>query len=332
MNSKSFRNSEEIFEIIKHNTPFANPAFYAMILGFCPYYFTQDKEDDAIHYGDLLYNLKASLIYLKIIELKKNGIVKPEYEVMERLFNNKEYEKLISFFYKDPNLLKEREHMNTWMYYSNDLLGIKDPGFGKDDIKYRLYLNINIGHRASFCKKLIEYFKEKHIPFYFKVFPHKGQTDTVVLYIDSKENLLNTVNAINDILEFNPNLEAEFKDVPPHLCKISDYIGYGFDPSIHNGYEQELSYTEFIQKCEQEIPNDFRNGLRNKILKDIASILNNNTKPFDKFTKREQYEFFISNFGKIYQLNQSEFDKMRNMMLCKFREMKDNKIDIKLNY
>ena len=323
---KKFKSSEEIFEIIKRNNPFSNPGFYAMILNFCPYYYTKDKEDNNIHYGDSLTQLNARLLYLKILELKKNGNNKDEYDAMKVMFKNKEYDKLIKYFYENPNLSNEKEHMNIWMYYSNDLLGSHNPGFSKNDIKYRLYLNVNVDYRAFFSKKIIEFFEKNKISYFFKDFTHKGQTDNVVLYIDSEETLLNTINGINEILEINPEYKKYIKDVPPHLCKINDYIGYGFNPSIHNGYERELSYTQFIQECEKEISNDFRHTLRKKIIADISVLLSKtNSKPFEEFTKREQYEFFINKFPYIYSINKNEIDEMHDIMRLKFDELKSKK-------
>ncbi len=89
----------------------------------------------------------------------------------------------------------------------------------------------------------IEYCVRENLPYYFKVFGHKGQTDTIVIYVDTDEHL----KRIIDIIEQIYNDKKVFKDVTkepsPHLYKVSDYIGYGFEPPCRSEMQMFSSFN-----------------------------------------------------------------------------------------
>lgn len=292
---------------IKMVEPFKRKSYVAMLLSFYPGYYTNDYDDADIMYGQRKYdNLNRQLKYIRSKRLLiQKGFT--DISLLSELFKKNDMASVNKIFnqYKiDKSIISKNEQ---WEYFrSYSLEGNNISHFHKEDIKHRLYLTIGLEQRGNFVNNFITNCVNNNIPYYFKVFPHKGQTDTVVIYINSDYNLEKTINVIN-AMYLNANMQKvkdSTKKPAPHLFKINEYIGYGFEPNI-NG----LSYTQFIQECEYSV-SDKCNSLRKRILNDFNNgniyLINNIKSPtkeevikFCQFNKNEQYLFFINYFKYI---------------------------------
>ena len=311
---------EQVLREIPMTTPFRRKSYIAMLLGFSPYYYTKDYEDDSIMYGNKQFDkLAKDITYLQIKNLLlKNGF--KDIHLLQQYFNNsnwKSINNLLKAYNANTSIIDE----GLWRYFKSYSLEEDNDSFHHNDIKHRLYLDIRPGQRAKFADLYINECKKAKIPYYFKVFAHKGQTDTIVIYIDSVENLKSSINIINKIYHniANNDIKNSTKNTPPHLFKINDYIGYGFEPR-HD--DRIISYKMFIEDCAFFV-NDKRNKLRKKILNDFSNGIIHKTncmkvptadeiKNFCGISRKEQSLFFSKYFSYIIIVYGTEIREILN--------------------
>lgn len=304
-------------EEIMERKPFKRKSYIAMLLGFHHCYYTSNSEENEIIYGEKLKNLKISLAYLQCIRILRTMGVK-DFTALNQYYKEKDWKKVSEEINKH-NFNWKRIKAGLWQYFRSYELEENYPSFHSNEVKHRLYVNVEVTKRADFVEKFIEQCISEQIPYYFKVFAHKGQTDTVVIYVDTEENLSATIDAINRVLVKNPEITSGVQKTAPHLYKATDLIGYGFEPPMID--DKEYSFTQLLQYCDTPLSGK-RNNLRQRIINDFNKgiILNQNAnvkKPtikelqsFSKLSRREQGDFFVKYFYFILACYGTEIEEL----------------------
>ena len=132
---------------------------------------------------------------------------------------------------------------------------------------------------------------EKGLPYCFKMRVGGSTTkacesDTIVIYLETEEQVVEYINIINEIIEENKELKDHIHKPSPHLGIVSEYIGYGFEPD-NKGKNRgdQKSYSEFIKASHETAselrPDLFKSvGLFNSTCKRIIKLMRDNYKNF----------------------------------------------------
>ena len=166
----------------------------------------------------------------------------------------------------------------NWFYFRSNCIDsqtITDEIHTKD-VKHRLYLSVDDECRATMAEKIIEKCEKANVPYLFKVLncryknSFNQQSDSMVFYLSTSEQVTQYVNFINEILQENPELTDHIHKPSPHLGIINDFVGYGFEPQFKLD-NQQISYSEFMQEAAKKfyLSNRSFRSLSRKILEDI---------------------------------------------------------------
>lgn len=320
---KKFQNVQELVDTVNRNNPLTRFEYLMMMLGYGPVFHdkcTIDREDDKIIYGDKIIQHKAMLLGLSCSRLwsKPQYANEKKFSIIKEMFSRKEYVDICYYVYNNYDFYKKHgiifNSSRDFYYFKSKNLDKSKNDFSSGDVKHRLYLTIGLEERAWFSKYFIEDCVKENMPYYFKVFNSKGQTDTVVIYCDNKENLLKYVNIICDIYDREPRLKKVTKTPPPHLCKVNEYIGYGFEPFE----DHSISYTQFMKECYLSVAEKCK-SLRNKI-ENTYRIYG-----FDKMNKDEKYKFIEKNKKHFYKTFGLEINEILNEIGEQSRLRKEKK-------
>lgn len=295
-----------IIDDIKKNKPYKRISFLAMLLGFHPNYYTKDFEDEEIIYGEKKDALRYALTYLQCKKsLQANGLT--DFSKLDNLYSLQKWDELFAelnrYMYKDGVI-----DSGCWRYFRSYNFEKNSKNFHSEEVNHRLYLTIGLEYRDFFAQTFMEYCNAYNLPYYFKVLTIKGQTDTFVIYIDNEENLKATIDIINTIYKDMPKLKNVTKEPAPHLYRVNDHIGYGFEPKL-NG--KKMSYTQLIKTSAGLLDPKIIN-LKKRILSDfkmgrIYSINNpkiivptkNEVCNFISYDKKNKFIFFKKYFSYI---------------------------------
>ena len=138
-------------------------------------------------------------------------------------------------------------YINNYNLQHNNQCGI----IQSDNIKHRLYLTFDHKTRIKFAELLVEKCNKKKYPYNFKILlstyerQDNMQSDTVVIYLENEQQVLDYVNMIEEIMEENQTLKNHTFKPSPHLGIINSYIGYGYEPRIDG---KKTSYSSFLKK------------------------------------------------------------------------------------
>ena len=193
----------------------------------------------------------------EFVEFLNKLLNKKNYEdciVLNRTGNNRSRtEQLINGYKKITNDSKDLTFnpcQNNWYYFrSENLVPTRKDIIKDSEVKHRLYLAINLVDRMDFCKDFIEELENRNLPYKFKI--HSGlksgkqdQNDTVVIYVDTEERVVDYTNIINGIIEKNDRYKKSIHTPAAHLGTIitplGKYIGYG--PQ----FSSDTSYTGVV--------------------------------------------------------------------------------------
>lgn len=286
--------------------PFRRKSYIAMLLGFYPCSYTLDYDDREIMYGQKSFDkIDRDMNYISCKRLLLKAGFKDE-KLIRKLYeeNHQKFGDLLRA-YKVPWASQIK---GLWYYFTSYYFENEKFGFHKKDIQHRLYLTIGLNQRGKFVEKFIDECVDNGVPYYFKVFGHKGQTDTVVIYCKDEENMKSTIGVIDKIYAStdNKDIRDNTKLPAPHLYKVNDYIGYGMEPKIDG---RNLSYTMLIDECAHSV-NDKVNDLRRRILDDFNNgtlyRVNNISTPninvarsFASASRSEKFQIFNKYFPYI---------------------------------
>lgn len=284
--------------------PLENPDFYALLMTDNRYYgYTEDHGAFSICHnydlGSTTFETYHKLLSVALKEYLSNMYSYEEYRkkypnssekgflTMKKVFTN-----LINSPDKLPSFLK-RNHRNIeqilglmtqtdengnlyrvgWMYFKSHHLNPNNEHhpIKSNNVRHRLYLTVDTEKRAEITKKIIEECNKRQLPYNFKVHinfnkrKENQQSDTIVIYLENEEQVVQYTNLINEIIENNSELKSHIHKPSPHLGIINDYIGYGFEPKLNSG---KTSYSKLLK---QSIPISLVSNMSKNILQFLSN-------------------------------------------------------------
>ena len=175
--------------------------------------------------------------YEDCINLNRNGDIKNKKGQLMSI-----YKRLTN----DEHDLTFNPGASNWYYFrSENLVPTREDIIKDEDVKHRLYLSINLVDRMNFCRDFIRELENRNLPYKFKIYPglrfgKQDQNDTVVIYADTEERVVDYTNIINGIIEKNDKYKKSIHAPAAHLGTIvtplGKYIGYGSQFSIKSSY------------------------------------------------------------------------------------------------
>lgn len=272
------------FEMLMENmiNPLDNPEFYGLILGddrwrnYGAFSLCHDFDLGCTtienYHGLLALALEKFVENTSEEEFKKkfkyNGNYKKLQEYFKKIINaNDKQRALIKFASHKPNesLVKKGLQLGEqisdgkiissgWFYFKSHALNpqLCEKHIHSDDVKHRLYITIDADDRAEMARNIIEQCEQRGIPYNFKIYKNfhgkksNQQSDTMVIYLATEEQVVEYANFIDEIIQENPNLKTHIHSPSPHLGIISEYLGYGFEPKLENG---KTSYSKMLKEA-----------------------------------------------------------------------------------
>ncbi len=265
--------------------PLNNPDFYALLLGddryrvkpksvghfsLCNSYDIgcSDKNDYYTLWNIIIDQYLKNVDYKRFIECYPNSTLESFENVKKLLLNALASQNNLENFIKRNidslrkmlGITKDLEVDNGgWFYFKSQYL---NPNLDADsirlgNIKHRLYLTADSNNRVCIANKIVEKCNQKNLPYNFKILMDfrknvtNRQSDTVVIYLTDEIQVVEYINFINDIIDENEELKKHIFKPSPHLGIINDYLGYGFEPNLH---EERLSYSALLREAVKNIP------------------------------------------------------------------------------
>ena len=160
----------------------------------------------------------------------------------------------------------------NWVYF--DSLTINNKGYHKADVKHRLYIDISPKYRNVLIQMILDELTKEDMSFKFKAFCGKDQTDTIVMFIDSDENLLKNIDIVNKCfrkmsVKYPNDFMKNINKASRRLYAVGEYLGYGFEPLRING--EKLSFTNMLDEKICRASWDKRNKIKDKIESDAKN-------------------------------------------------------------
>lgn len=303
--------TETLKKVINANAPTRKKSieFLAMLFDYHHYDFTVDSIEAAKMYGKQRFSKHQQELAMIICEklLKKPKLANdPQLLKMKALYESGKREEALICFRSIEKTLKYKgkqvfDVSPSFTYFRSYLLSSGLPEIHNENVKYRLYLNVGLEGRAEFAKKYMEACEKKGIPYFFKVFGGKDQTDTIVIYVDTLEHLAESVTAIDEIYNDPKNSTLRMRTNPPspHLTRINEFVGYGFEPKVSDSYTTLI--TSVTNKAadkknalKAKIEGDFKLGrrFRSKTEPDIITPSVEELKKFHTLKPKDKLKFF----------------------------------------
>lgn len=272
------------FEMLMENmiNPLDNPEFYGLILGDDRW--RNNGAFSLCHDFDLgcttieNYHGLLALALEKFVEntseeefkkkFKYNGNYKKLQEYFKKIINaNDKHRALIKFASHKPNesLVKKGLQLGEqisdgkinnggWIYFKSHALNPKlcENHIHSADVRHRLYITMDADGRPEMARKIIEECEQRGIPYNFKIYKNfhgkksNQQSDTMVIYLATEEQVVEYANFIDEIIQESPNLKNHIHSPSPHLGIVSQYLGYGFEPKLENG---KTSYSKMLKEA-----------------------------------------------------------------------------------
>ena len=99
-----------------------------------------------------------------------------------------------------------------------------------EEVEHRLYLNTDPLDTLKMATLMVQKFKEKDLPYYFKFSPSGGRDDTIVLYTPT-DKLDIYANLLREIVRDNPDIASRMQRPPVLNGLIEPWMGYGSEPT-----------------------------------------------------------------------------------------------------
>lgn len=182
--------------------------------------------------------------YWEMVKLKRDNNVGEENK-KKRFIGY--YEKLLGDkhgFDFDPTAM-------AWYYFRSYTMSPANiESFHTDDVKHRLYVAINYDQLMNFTTEFISKLEDMQQPYLLKIKSCKPsgkcpENDTLVIYVDSEERVLEYVNILNEMIRSKPEYEQSVHRLSSHLGIIDNKIGYGREfgrDSSYSGVVGEIGY------------------------------------------------------------------------------------------
>lgn len=334
--------------------PLENPDFYALLMADNRYYgyIIDDGAFSMCHNYDLGSTTIETYHRLLSVALKEYLLNMNSYEEyrkkypnaseksffnMQKSFTNliNSPDKLSSFLKKHHKKIEQilglMSHTDEngklkpigWMYFKSHHLNPNNEHhpIRSSNVRHRLYLTVDAEKRAEITKRLIEECNKRQLPYNFKVHINfktgrgNQQSDTIVIYLETEEQVVKYTNLINEIIENSLELKSHIHKPSPHLGIINNYIGYGFEPKLASG---KTSYSKLLK---QAIPF----SLVKNIAKNILQILSNNdlknAENYLNLANKVQKEGSIEDIDRLKKLYEKYF-RRENLKLDEIEEIR----------
>ena len=135
---------------------------------------------------------------------------------------------------KNFNFIHEE---STWSYIFSDHFSFAKKKI--DDVKHRLYLNLDKDDIYTFCTLFIEKCEDENIPFRFKFNKDGYRKDNIVIY-SSDKYIIKHQKIVEEIFKEHKDILKNAKKPAIIVGKIKEKIGYGREPKEH---QAGSSYT-----------------------------------------------------------------------------------------
>lgn len=110
-----------------------------------------------------------------------------------------------------------------------------------EDVEHRLYLNTDPLDTLPMATYMVEKFREKNLPYYFKFSGSGGRDDTIVLYTPT-ERLETYIELLREIVKEHPDIASRMQRPPALTGLIEPWMGYGSEPGLDkNGENQSFN-------------------------------------------------------------------------------------------
>ena len=166
---------------------------------------------------------------------------------------------------KNDDFKSYRSHQ--WYYFRSSML---DPNIEEEihsgDVKHRLYVTIDFKELMNFTEDFVKELTNRKIPYLLKVKAPisspcgYSENDTLVIYIDSEDRVVEYVNILNELINRNSKYKEAIHKPNAHLGIINGLIGYGKE------FGKNASYSGIISQCGYNAVNTTLKDLNNDVI------------------------------------------------------------------
>lgn len=204
-------------------------------------------------------------------------------------------------------------NIHQWYYFRSYML---DPNIEEeihsDDVKHRLYVTIDFKELMNFTEDFVKELTKSKIPYVMKVkAPYSrrdsssgySENDTLVIYADTEDRVVEYVNILNEIINHNPKYKDAIHKPNSHLGIINGLIGYGREFGKGTSYSKLLASIgdNAVKKTLIDLNNDL--NFRGQLL-DI-----NTHEVLDIIRKRKNGQFVSTVEEDMYNLFKEDLFK-----------------------
>ncbi len=181
-----------------------------------------------------------------------------------------------------------------WFHIKSRRLNIrKEPNI---NVEHRLYLNAESIYVHRLASIFITKCEENNLPYYFKFATDKRE-DTFVIYSDT-EHLTKYIDVLQEIKKEYPRLfEVGIKSPPILSGKITDWLGYGSEPTQLAGSEPHSFNSVRASIIRPVIDREIKSWLN----KNLNIYVSNNKIPLAQYFALQATENFIKNLSDNYK-------------------------------
>ena len=175
-------------------------------------------------------NLEANESLKELLALGTSKDLKTKDEIINFFTEQKEgIAKNLNFIYEE----------STWNYINSYHFSLGRNIIEDDDVKHRLYLNLDKDDIYTFCTLFIEKCEEENIPFRFKYDKDGYRKDNIVIY-SSDKYIIKHKRIVEEIFKEKKDILNKANKPTIITGKIKEIIGYGREPEEH---QEGSSYT-----------------------------------------------------------------------------------------
>ncbi len=187
-------------------------------------------------------------IYSKYINIKRDKNI-PESDHKKKFIGY--YEKILG----DKHGIDFSPTSDAWYYFRSYTLSPSIvESFHTADVKHRLYISIDFDQLINFTRDFIIKMEKLQIPYLLKIKSSKSsgryvENDTIVIYADSEERVVEYVNAIEEIINNNEKYKNAIHKPSAHLGNIENKIGYGREFARDSSYSSVIGEIGYQALC-----------------------------------------------------------------------------------
>lgn len=254
--------------------------------------------------------------YWEMVRIKKDKNIGNENKKKEFIGY---YEKLLG----DPDGFDFNPTAPAWYYFRSYTMSPANiESFHSADIKHRLYVAINYDQLMNFTTEFISKLESIQQPYLLKIKSCRPsgrclENDTLVIYADNEQRVVEYVNILNEIIRSNPEYEQSIHKPSAHLGIIDSRIGYGREFGKSTSYSSVVGKIGLDARCFalKDIPDTASMETKTYSKKEMSKIMERKLSPYDIDT----YNYFKKKFWtKFYDIGrQKRYDMDDSICLGK---------------